>query len=241
MSAIFACVVGACSDGGGQGVQLVDRGACDVLIDCAGSLAPEAEDEYEQTYGPNGTCWDAGPDAWASCRDFCSMTLDALNLTGMLTGQTCGTCSTDSDCADFGATAVCDGGFCELGSDDTMADAETSGDGDTSDSSLSHAADIQPIWDSNCVSCHGPGGSAFAVLDLSGDAQMAVVNVPSSQTATYDLVEPGRADLSYLIAKLRGMQVSFDGLGGAMPAGGPPLSEATILTIEAWIDEGAAP
>jgi hypothetical protein len=57
---------------------------------------------------------------------------------------------------------------------------------------------------------------------------------------TASLVASGSSADSYLVAKLRGTHVEFGGSGGPMPAGGnPPLDEATISMIEAWIDAGA--
>jgi hypothetical protein len=87
-----------------------------VLIECAASLAPESRDEYEQAYGPNGSCWLNGPSAWAACRDFCTSTLEALNLVAMVTGDSCGTCSVDTDCSEYGFGASCVDGLCTAGS-----------------------------------------------------------------------------------------------------------------------------
>jgi len=132
--------VGACSDDGTpSGFALIDRGSCDVLIACAGSLAPDARDAYEQTYGPNGTCWQTGVTNWPACRDFCASTLDTLNLVGMATGDTCGVCSSDSDCGKFGSGAECQGGICiggdGIGGDGSGAEhadegSDAGGDGD---------------------------------------------------------------------------------------------------------------
>lgn len=116
-------------------------------------------------------------------------------------------------------------------------------DGDASDETtgeLSHAADIQPIWDASCVAnCHEPGGLG-APLDLT-DAYDQIVNVTSMQVGM-DLVAPGSADDSYLLAKLRGTQLDVGGQGIQMPGGGaPPLDDATIEQISAWIEAGAPP
>ena len=126
-STTLALAVGACKDGGGSG--LIDRGRCDVLIECASSLAPQVRDEYEAAYGEGGTCFgSADPNAWAACRDACAMALDAINQAAELTGgDTCGTCSSDADCSSFGAGASCDvNGFCVPG--DGMAEGGTEGD-----------------------------------------------------------------------------------------------------------------
>jgi hypothetical protein len=122
-------------------------------------------------------------------------------------------------------------------------DPTTDDDDDSTDDTsgeLSHADDIQPIWDANCVTfCHEPGGLASS-LDLT-DAYDQIVNVASTQTDA-DLIEPGSADGSYLLAKLRGTQLDVGGQGNRMPAGGaPPLDDATIQQISAWIEAGAPP
>ncbi|WP_181197721.1 hypothetical protein [Enhygromyxa salina] len=117
------------------------------------------------------------------------------------------------------------------------------GDGD-GDAALSHAVDIQPIWADNCAlsSCHAPGGTA-EFLDLSVDGYSALVGTPSAQAVGASLVEAGNSANSYLIAKLRGQQAEFGGMGNSMPAGNgaSPLPEVTIMLIEEWIDAGALP
>jgi hypothetical protein len=124
------------------------------------------------------------------------------------------------------------------GDGDPTGDGDGDGDGDP----LSHAADIQPIWDDTCLTmCHAAGGTAVTILDLSGDAYDNIVGAPSTQVVGMNLVEPGDSANSYLVHKLRGTQVGAGGLGAAMPSGSPALPEATIAMIEAWIDAGAAP
>ena len=88
--------------------------------------------------------------------------------------------------------------------------------------------------------CHsGPAGPGLPTgLDLSSaDASFAVlVNVASVEVPTVQRVAPGDADASYLVQKLEGTAA----VGGQMPAGSPPLDQATIDVIRAWIDSGAA-
>jgi len=127
VAATLGLALGACNDGKGtQG--LIDRGSCDVLIECAAALAPDARDEYEQAYGAGGTCWQSGPANWATCREACVMALDAINALGRISGESCGTCSSDADCSEFGAGATCNAGLCSGG--DGMAEGESGGDGD---------------------------------------------------------------------------------------------------------------
>lgn len=116
-------LLGACkTDDGGSGI--IDRGVCDTLIECASDLAPESRDEFIATYGEGGTCWQNGPAQWAACRDACRDSLDAINLIGQATGQTCGTCSSDGDCSSLGAGASCEDGVCVGGE---ASDGESGG------------------------------------------------------------------------------------------------------------------
>ena len=88
--------------------------------------------------------------------------------------------------------------------------------------------------------CHsGPAGPGLPQgLDLtSADASFAnLVGVTSVQDAPTLRVAPGDADASYLVQKLEGTAAA----GGQMPLGSPPLDQATIDVIRAWIDNGAA-
>ena len=137
---------------------------------------------------------------------------------------------------------------CDDTNDEGGDETETGGDGDPSgdgdgDTTLSHAADMQPIWNASCVSgCHEAGGNAETVLDLSGDAYDNIVSATSTQAPGLSLVEPGNSGESYLVNKLRGTQFAAGGLGANMPGGGAAaLPEDTITLIEEWIDAGAAP
>jgi hypothetical protein len=152
---LFGIIVGACSSngGGGGGLALLDRGSCDVLIECAATLAPGARDEYEQVYGPGGSCWLNGPGAWAACRDACRSALDALNLVAMAGGETCGACTTDADCSSFGLGATCVAGLCTGGSGGSADDESGSVDatsiegetGDTLEDSGTDNGECDPV------------------------------------------------------------------------------------------------
>ena len=101
-------------------------------------------------------------------------------------------------------------------------------------------ADIQAqVFAPLCSGCHsGPAGNVLpSGLDLSSAANSHanLVNVMSLQT-TFDRVEPGNPDDSYLIRKLEGGPGI---VGSQMPAVGPFLDQATINTIRQWITEGA--
>lgn len=100
-----------------------------------------------------------------------------------------------------------------------------------SDRTLTYQADIKPILQARCVSCHEPGGVGFAKSGLrldSYDAVMkgtkfgAVVIPGSSVSSTLYRLVAGEADPSI-----------------RMPHGQASLAESDITTIATWIDQGA--
>lgn len=98
-----------------------------------------------------------------------------------------------------------------------------------------HDADVQPIWNDNCIACHPP---AYATLDLTdGEAYGDLVNHPADQAAL-DRIEPFNPAQSYLWHKINGTQGSVGGSGVQMPQGGS-LTATEIAIIEQWIDDGA--
>lgn len=151
----------------------------------------------------------------------------------------------DGDDGDDGDGDDGDGGDDDGDDDDDGGDADSTGDDGTP--TLSHDADIQPIWDSYCVDvCHEAGGE-WALLDMTpGNAYDAIVEAVGNQNQLMNLVEPGDPDASYLWAKLNGTQVEAGGSGVDMPkarAGEEAgiLTTAELETIEAWIAQGAPP
>jgi mono/diheme cytochrome c family protein len=88
---------------------------------------------------------------------------------------------------------------------------------------VSYRRDIQPIFDRNCVSCHG--GQAGLYLD-SYDRLMA-------GSARGPVVVPGDPQASELVRRITGQSQP------AMPLGRAPLSAAEIEAIVTWIAEGA--
>jgi mono/diheme cytochrome c family protein len=95
------------------------------------------------------------------------------------------------------------------------------------DEPVDYLRDVKPILSKHCVLCHGasrPRGSlrldtAAAALK-GGDSGPAVV--------------PGTVDESTLIEAVAG-----DGTIERMPLNRPPLSDAQIATLKAWINQGA--
>ena len=115
-----------------------------------------------------------------------------------------------------------------------------------SGTSLSHAVDIQPIWDAKCVeACHEVGGE-WSLLDMSGDAYGVMVGEPSPTFPSMNVVEAGDVEGSYLWHKINNTQASVGGSGLAMPKARAGMSAETmtaeeLATIEAWIAGGAPP
>ncbi|RKZ11987.1 hypothetical protein DRQ50_12680 [bacterium] len=107
-----------------------------------------------------------------------------------------------------------------------------SGGGGSGTTTVSYAADVQPIWTANCTVCHGAGGNAG--LDL---------RMPDSRTHLVDvdavnwpgkLVVADESDQSVLYLKLMGAP----GVGDRMPQGGV-LGTGALETVRRWIVEGA--
>jgi hypothetical protein len=96
---------------------------------------------------------------------------------------------------------------------------------------VTYQANVKPIIDANCVSCHVPGGAGYEKSGLRMDSREAllkgtkfgVVVVPGSSVSStlYRLVS-GQADPSI-----------------RMPHGQAALPEADVATIATWIDQGA--
>ena len=102
-------------------------------------------------------------------------------------------------------------------------------------------ADVQPIFNQNCAfsGCH-------AVPDIKEGLNLSdvvsyglIVGVASRQLATMARIEPGSADLSYLVNKIQGTQQAAGGSGDQMPRGGGTLAPSDIEIIRAWAQAGA--
>lgn len=98
---------------------------------------------------------------------------------------------------------------------------------------VSYAADIQPIFNTQCIICHSNRGSGN--LDLRPlNSYNQLVNIISSGYAPARRVVPRNAVASVLFGK-----VSNSGtFGGVMPPNGV-LPQAQQDRIETWINEGA--
>ncbi len=114
---------------------------------------------------------------------------------------------------------------------------------------LSHAVDIQPIWNKNCVVCHEPNdwGGPSAGLDLT-DGYAAMVQVDATTNGVkLPLVAPGSPQNSFVIYKLSDTQAKVgDARGNPMPPPGTgepftPLAQPDLDKIAQWIINGANP
>jgi hypothetical protein len=96
---------------------------------------------------------------------------------------------------------------------------------------LTYQANVKPIIDANCTSCHVPGGEGYEKSGLRMDSHEALMKgtqfgpviVPGSSVSStlYRLVS-GQADPSI-----------------RMPHGATALPDADVATIATWIDQGA--
>jgi hypothetical protein len=96
------------------------------------------------------------------------------------------------------------------------------------------AAPVQDIFNLRCSPCHTAavsGGLSLATAETSF-ANLVGVHAAGSGCMDRLRVVPGSPATSYIIAKLRNIQPLC---GLPMPRNRPPLAEAEIATIEAWI------
>ena len=84
--------------------------------------------------------------------------------------------------------------------------------------------------------CHSTLSAQAGLVLVAGVAYGNIVDVPSTQNPALDRIEPGIANQSYLVKKLRG---DADILGVRMPNGQAPLSQGDIASIIAWVQAGA--
>jgi hypothetical protein len=96
---------------------------------------------------------------------------------------------------------------------------------------VTYQADIKPILDANCVSCHVPGGAGYEKSGLRLDSHEALMK----GTQFGAVVVPGSSVSSTLYRLVSGQADPAI----RMPHGQGALPEADVATIAAWIDQGA--
>jgi hypothetical protein len=116
------------------------------------------------------------------------------------------------------------------GCSDNGTDPTTGGGTGTT---VSLAADLQPIFDTRCTSCHGAGG--FGGLELSANVAWAnLLGVESMGYSPRQRVVSGNPEKSVLYLKING----DPSVGRRMPQGGT-LDADTIELFRVWIAQGA--
>jgi hypothetical protein len=100
-----------------------------------------------------------------------------------------------------------------------------------SDKPLTYQANIKPILDANCISCHVPGGEGYDKSGLRLDSHEALMK----GTRFGPVVVPGSSVSSTLYRLVSGQADPSI----RMPHGAASLPDADVATIAAWIDQGA--
>jgi len=108
----------------------------------------------------------------------------------------------------------------------------------TSGEGVSFSADIAPILNDHCATCHVTGSEPGHMALYSEVSYQYLVGVPSEES-TLKRVEPGDPERSYIVHKLNGTQVSVGGKGQPMPFGSQPLPDELQAKIRQWIALGA--
>ena len=102
--------------------------------------------------------------------------------------------------------------------------AGPAGDAPAADRAVGFAADVRPIFNAHCSACHGGVREAGGLNLIDREAVLA-------------LVEPGDAEWSYLLDRVRDPDDDT-----RMPPAehGPRLSAEELKTLTAWVEQGAA-
>ena len=96
---------------------------------------------------------------------------------------------------------------------------------------VTYQANVKPIIDANCVSCHVPGGAGYEKSGLRMDSHEALMK----GTKFGPVVVPGSSVSSTLYRLVSGQADPSI----TMPHGTAGLPDADVATIAAWIDQGA--
>jgi hypothetical protein len=104
---------------------------------------------------------------------------------------------------------------------------------------LSFAKDVWPIFEKNCVSCHGAENPAAQLNLTKENAYKNMVNVKTLQAVGKVHVKPGSPKDSYLVAKVENGHTGMGGSGMQMPP--TPMEKKLQATIRTWVQQGAKP
>ena len=124
----------------------------------------------------------------------------------------------------FAIVGICVG--CSSSPETPVAGSPTSTGATTTGTTVAYA-DIQEVFDKNCVKCHGAENPKEGYSLVSHEALM-------KGGEDGPAVVPGDPENSLLIHVLRGSHGKKQ-----MPFGMAPLPEAEIQKVEAWIKDGA--
>src|SRR5437588_2443151 len=92
---------------------------------------------------------------------------------------------------------------------------------------VDYVRDVKPILTQNCVKCHGPDRHRNGLrLDTAASARKGGDSGPAGT--------PGESAKSRIFL----MITAADGVK-PMPPSGPPLDDAQVAVLKAWIDAGA--
>lgn len=102
-------------------------------------------------------------------------------------------------------------------------------------SGVSFKAVQDNVFTPSCSTCHSGAAAPLGLRLDAGNAYASLVNVASVEVGSLRRVLPGDPNNSYLIQKIEGRAA----VGARMPLGGPPLSQANIDLVRAWVAAGA--
>ncbi|MDD5766751.1 MAG: hypothetical protein PHW79_10970 [Candidatus Marinimicrobia bacterium] len=98
--------------------------------------------------------------------------------------------------------------------------------------SASYSHDIQPIFNTKCLSCHGNAGQSNLELTT-------YESTMNGQSLNGPIVVAGNADASLLYEAVSKPDAEQSRINNRMPLNANPLTVTQIQLIEDWIIEGA--
>jgi hypothetical protein len=90
----------------GSGMTPANDGLCADYLTCLATANPDALPEALTAYGPEGSCWQGGPEVQAACGTACFESMKSLHS---YEPTLCFECYVDSDC---GGGGTCESGSC---------------------------------------------------------------------------------------------------------------------------------
>lgn len=224
---------------------------------CGGPTCVDVDSDPLHCGGCDTPCPDAAPcvdgacacsDGQRACGSSCVDTTSDPDHCGGCDQPCAMVCLAGECAADCGALTACDGACVDTqgnrdhcgGCDQPCAAGQDCVEGACvcAGEPVSFAATIGPLLVAECTApgCHS-GAVPKAGLDLRAAAAYDdLVGVAASQCGDRLRVAPGDATNSYLMDKLRGVDLCS---GTQMPKAGQSLAESDLAAIESWICNGA--